>query len=102
VAEQVAAERAEELKTKTLSLRSGDTNSIEEDAEKLLASGRRNSDSSDKTDYLSREQLILRRNKEVYNANGVPDASLVRGIYKRVHNGEFGKRPGKGKASSDD
>jgi hypothetical protein len=102
VAEQVAAERAEELKTKTLALRSGDKISIEEDAEKLLASGRRNSESSDKTDYLSREQLILRRNKEVYNSNGVPDSSLVSGIYKRVYNPEFGSRPGKGRAASDD
>lgn len=83
------------MKVKTLYLRSGDKNAIEEDAEKLLAAGRRQAETLEKNDYLSREQLTLRRNKEVYSNNGSPDASLVRGLYKRTYNPEFGNRPGR-------
>lgn len=101
IAEQIAAEREEEMRVKNLYLRSGDKNAIEEDAEKLLAKGRRDDESKDKTDYLSREQLILRRNREVYSANGIPDASLISGLYKRTYNPEFGNRPGKTRSGDD-
>lgn len=100
------AEREAELKAKPFHLRSGDKNPIEEDAEKLLAAGRRKAlaadpESVEKNDYLSREQLTLRRNKEVYSTTGAPDASLVRGLYKRSYNPEFGNRPGRARGGDD-
>lgn len=101
IAEQVAAEREEETKPKPLILRSGEKLDLEETAEKLLAADRRQAESKDKTDYFSREQMILRRNREVYSANGVPDASLIRGLYKRVYNPEFGNRPSRSKGIDD-
>lgn len=95
IAEQVMAERQaeEEVVPQVLPLRSGDVNTIEEEAEKILAKGRRQDEDADKTEYLSREQHILRKNREVYSSTGVPDASLISGIYKRVYNPEFGHRP---------
>ena len=102
IAEQVRAEREEEMKRKVLPLRSGDKNQIEEDAERLLARGRRQEEDVDKTEYLSREQYILRKNREVYSTNGVPDSSLISGIYKRTYNPEFGNRPSKSRGGTDD
>lgn len=101
VAERVRAERDEEMRVKPLYLRSGEKNPIEEDAERLLAAGRRKAESTEKNDYLSREQLTLRRNKEVYSNNGSPDASLVSGMYKRTYNPEFGARPGRTRSSDE-
>ena len=99
--EQISAEKEELLRSQPMSLRSGDKNSIEEDAERILAVGRRNNGVDDVDLYLSREQMILRKNKEVYSTNGVPDASLVSGLYRRAYNPEFGARP-KGVKGSDD
>ena len=82
-----------------LSLRSGENHAIEQDAEKTLANGRRNQATPDKTDYLSKEQMILRQSKEVFNEKGMPDAHLMRGLYKRSFNLLAGKRP-TGKPSS--
>jgi hypothetical protein len=101
VAEQVRAEREEEMKAKILPLRSGDKNQIEEDAERMLAKGRRQEDDADKTEYLSREQYILRKNREVYSTTGVPDSSLISGLYKRAYNPEFGNRPNRVKGGDD-
>ena len=101
IAEQVAAERQEEQKPQVLILRSGEKLNLEEDAEKLLAADRRKSENKDKTDYFSREQMILRRNREVYSTNGVPDASLISGLYKRAYNPEFGSRPSRAKGGDD-
>lgn len=100
-AEQAALDREEEMRIANLYLRSGDKNQIEEDAERLLAKGRRDEESKDKTDYLSREQLILRRNREVYSANGIPDGSLIRGLYKRTYNPEYGNRPSRAKGGEE-
>lgn len=99
---QIQAERDEELRGRPLPLRSGDKNALEEDTEKLLAASRRNKGGPEVTDeWLSREQYTLRKNKEVYSASGTPDASLIRGMYKRIYNPEFGARPNKTKSSDD-
>jgi hypothetical protein len=99
---QIREERDQELLSRVLPLRSGDKNSIEEDAERLLAASRRGKNGPVVTDeWLSREQYILRKNKEVYSASGVPDASLISGLYKRAYNPEFGNRPNKTKSSDD-
>lgn len=100
ISDEIDAERESRLQPKIMPLRSGERNQLEEDTERLLAADRRNSSSSDKTDYLSREQLILRQKKEVYNSTGIPDASLISGLYKRAYNPELGNRPRKG--GSDD
>jgi len=108
IAEQVRAEREaereaeDEVGPKALPLRSGELNSIEEEAEKILAKGRRQDEGSDKTQYLSREQHILRKNREVYSNSGVPDASLISGIYKRVYNPDFGNRPKRARGGDSD
>jgi hypothetical protein len=101
IAEQIAAEREAEDKPQPLVLRSGEKINLEEDAEKLLAADRRKAESKDKTDYFSREQMILRRNREVYSTNGVPDASLISGMYKRTYNPEYGNRPNRSKGGDD-
>jgi hypothetical protein len=94
-AEQADAERQSTIEAKIMSLRSGDKNQTEEDAERLLAASRREQVAMCDPDdvYLSREQMILRRSREVFNMHGVPDASLVRGIYRRTYNPLFGQRP---------
>ena len=85
-----------------MSLRSGVDYKLEEEADKMLADSRRGVTSmSAKTDYLSKEQLALRQSKEVLNRQGVPDASFMSGMYRRVFNPLYGQRP-KGKRTSDD
>jgi hypothetical protein len=109
IAEQVAAEREEMLNSKPMRLRSGGDSyspgpksQVEEEAHKILAAERRGVTSmADKTDYLSCEQYGLRKSKEIFNHIGVPDASLMRGMYRRAYNPEFGNRPG-GQAKSDE
>lgn len=111
VAEQVRAEREEEMKTRTLPLRTGgdslhttgrERNPLDDEASGILAADRRGGAGEASSHYLSREQYVLRRGKEVFNQTGTPDSSIVRGIYKRSYNPEFGHRPGKGRAGSDD
>lgn len=78
----------------TLSLTPGVNWKLEDAADELLAEGRRGVTSmAAKTDYLSREQLTLRQSKEVFNTNGVPDSSLVAGLYRRAYNPLSGQRP---------
>ncbi|QIG58372.1 hypothetical protein SEA_SKOG_220 [Gordonia phage Skog] len=48
---------------------------------------------ADKQDYLTAEQLDLRRGREVYNSNGVPDVHISSGLYRRAYNPLAGKRP---------
>jgi hypothetical protein len=85
-----------------MALRSGENHPVEQEAEKALADGRRAQDKgAEKIDYLSREQMILRQSKEILNEKGVPDAHLVRGLYKRAYNPEAGKRPTKASKSED-
>lgn len=72
---------------------SGTNYAVEDEADRLLAAGRRSSESVDKTDYLSPEQLALRKSKEVLNHHGVPDGRLFTGMYRRAFNPESGQRP---------
>ena len=110
IADQVEAEREERLNSKPLRLRTGGDSytpgpksQIEEDSHRLLAEQRRGVTSmAEKTDYLSCEQYGLRRSKEVYNERGVPDASLMSGLYRRAYNPEFGNRPSGSAKQSDD
>lgn len=77
-------------------LRSGEDLALEQEAATWLAISRQGVTAlSDKRDYLTKDQLNLRYKKEVLNQNGVPDESLMRGIFKRAHNGQFGSRPGR-------
>lgn len=76
---------------------------IEQDAERVLADGRRGmTKMADKTDYLSREQMMLRQSKEVYSEKGSPDAHLMSGMYRRSYNPLSGKRPTRRSQSSDE
>ena len=103
IAAQVNAEIDEALKDHPLLLRSGEGNQIEEDAERLLAATRRQArvTQDDPGDYLSREQYILRKTREIYNTLGVPDASLISGMYKKAYNPEFGRRPNSSQKSEE-
>lgn len=85
-----------EVSSWCMSLRDGVDFSLEEQADQFLAGGRRGVHRlSDPRDWLTKEQLTLRRQKEVYNTNGMPDARLVVGIYKRAYNPHIGSRPTK-------
>lgn len=79
---------------KILSLKSGTNYSVEEQADRLLATGREGITAlSDKRDYLTADQLALRASKEILNSQGVPDASLVSGLFRRAYNPLAGARP---------
>lgn len=97
---QRLAESAAPVNSRPLPLRTGDKNAVEEDANKLIADDRRANPGAE-TDILSGEQYMLRRSREVYNLNGVPDASLVSGLYRRAYNPLYGQRSS-GKKSADD
>lgn len=84
-----------------LSLRSGVDYTTEADADRLLAKGREGVTAlSDKHDFLTRDQLILRMKKEVLNSQGFADESLYPGLFRRAFNPLAGKRPSR--RSSDD
>lgn len=82
-------------------VRDGVDYGLEERADQFLASGRRENRDSDPRDWLTREQLALRRAKETYSPNGMPDSRLVRGIYRRAFNPLAGQRP-KGRQQGDE
>lgn len=72
---------------RVLSLKSGTNYSVEEEADRLLATGREGVTAlSDKRDYLTNDQLALRARTEILNSQGVPDASLVSGLFRRAFN----------------
>jgi hypothetical protein len=76
--------------------------SLEEIANQILADGRKGiTKLSDKKDYFTEEQLVLRQQREVYNSNGFPDKGIVCGLYRRTYNPNMGKRPTSGPKSSD-
>jgi len=80
-------------------LRSGDDLATEEQANEMLVNSRRAEGKfADRREWLTTEQIMLRQHKEVYNQNGVPDVSLVSGMYRRAHNPNAGHRPGKHKS----
>lgn len=67
---------------------------LEQQANEILREGRRGITAlSAKKDYLTEEQLALRLQREVYNINGVPDAHIFSGIYRRSFNPNTGHRP---------
>lgn len=85
-----------------LSLKSGVDYSKESDADKLLAKSREGVTAlRDKRDFLTFDQLRLRTQKEVLNANGFSDESLMSGLFKRAYNPLAGSRP-RGMKHSDD
>lgn len=74
----------------------GINHQLEEEANRWLAEARKGvTNHSDKQDYLSEEQLAMRLGREVYNENGVPDKSIISGLYRRAYNPNMGKRPSK-------
>lgn len=86
----------------SLSLKTGIDFTLEEAANMILAEGRKGvTKLSDKKDYLTEEQLVLRQQREVYNSNGVPDKGIVCGLYRRTYNPNMGRRPTSGLKSSD-
>lgn len=79
---------------KYLSSKSGMNYKVEEEANKLLAIGREGvTRLEDKRDYLTDDQLALRASKEILNSQGVPDASIVSGLFRRTYNPLSGQRP---------
>lgn len=79
---------------KIMGLKSGTSYSVEEEADKLLATGREGITAlSDKRDYLTADQLALRASKEILNSQGFPDASIVSGLFRRCYNPLSGQRP---------
>lgn len=68
--------------------------SLEEQANAILREGRRGITAlSEKKDYLTEEQLLLRQAREVLNCNGVPDPSICQGLYRRAYSPTAGRRP---------
>lgn len=66
---------------------------LEEEADLILAEDRRRlGRSNESVDWLSPGQLERRREREVYNKNGVPESHLYEGLFKRAYNPNFGKR----------
>lgn len=79
-----------------LSMRSGPNHKVEEEADRWLAKSREGVTAlSEKRDYLTHDQLMLRSSREILNINGVPDANLVSGLFRRSYNPLAGHRPKK-------
>jgi hypothetical protein len=57
---------------------------------------------SEKKDYLTEEQLMLRTNREIPNGHGHPEHHIISGLYRRSYNPLAGKRPTKNRRSGDD
>lgn len=82
-------------------LKNGVDFALEEEADRLLAENRKSiSVISEKRDYLTKDQLQLRAQREITNQTGVCDESIVRGLFRKAYNPNFGKRPD-GRASDD-
>jgi hypothetical protein len=76
-------------------LLSGKDESIEDEANRLLARSREGITAlKDKRDFLSPDQLALRNAREVGNRNGFADETLVSGMFRRAYNPCLGQRPG--------
>lgn len=89
---------------KLMPLYSGINYAIEDEADRILAAGRRDAAKTAEKmiDYLSPEQMAFRKSKEIMNQNGVPDARLRTGMYRRAYNPDFGQRPPRNLRSHDD
>lgn len=82
---------------------SGTAWALEEAADSILRASRKGvTKLSDKQDFFTEEQMILRQKREVYPTNGTPDRSVMSGLYRRVHNPQSGQRPTKLRGNSDD
>jgi len=87
---------------KRLPLKTGEDYSLEEQAALLLAQGRQGVTAlADKRDYLTKDQLQLRAQREILNNNGVSDESLFSGLFRRAFNPLAHSRP-TGRASHHD
>jgi len=81
---------------------SGVNYDLEKQANDLLRESRRGvTKLSEKKDYFTEEQLMLRWSREVYNINGVPDSHIMSGLYKRAYNPNAGDRPTRLRPSED-
>lgn len=79
---------------RVLHLKSGEDHAIEEQAAAWLARSREGVTAlRDKRDFLTRDQLQLRAQKEVLNQNGFSDESLMSGLFRRSYNPLAGHRP---------
>lgn len=75
---------------------------LEEQADRILAEDRkrRGAKAVAEDGCLTDGQMDSRRQREVYNKNGVPEASLYNGLFRRAYNPLIGKRGEK--SSSED
>lgn len=89
-----------ELAGTAIRLRDGIDYVVEEQADDLLTASRKDNKRISDRDWLTKEQLALRIQKEVYNENGFPDSSLVSGMYRRAYSPLAGRRPN-GRKSDD-
>ena len=71
---------------------------LEEEADRILADYRRENPIISEEEYLvlSKGQMDRRSQKEILNKHSYPEAHLYSGLYKRVYNPNFGKRPRSG------
>lgn len=77
-----------------LPLMTGENAALEDEAALWLAKSRVGVTAlSEKRDYLTKDQLLLRYQKEVFNGTGVSDESLMSGMYRRAYNPLSGRRP---------
>lgn len=83
---------------KLLSKTSGTDWELEEEADRILADYRREHPIISEEEYLvlSKGQMDRRSQKEILNKHSYPEAHLYSGLYKRVYNPNFGKRPRSG------
>lgn len=78
-----------------MKLKSGPDWALEEEADRWLAEARRELNDPEDRDYFTKDQLNLRSSREITNSSGVCDEALVRGLFKRSYNPNFGQRPKK-------
>lgn len=79
-----------------LRLKNGEDSTLEEQARVLLTKSRQGITAlSEKRDWLSDDQLKLRYDREVMNHNGIPDESLMSGLFRRAYNPLANSRPTK-------
>jgi hypothetical protein len=79
---------------RVLRLKNGEDHVIEEEAAAWLARGREGvTRLEDKRDYLTRDQLQLRAQREILNSTGFCDESLMSGLFRRTYNPNYGARP---------
>lgn len=84
------------------SIMSGTNYELEAAANELLRQSRVGvTKLSEKKDYFTEEQLMLRQKREICNGHGFPESHIVSGLYNRAYNPHSGKRPSKSRHSDD-